>query len=118
MDQYVAKENLTDRDPTDTLPDILDSRGLQKLLAEFTSPMRNNEIIEQKSRATNIDKDKERLAKNALLNDFRPKKTTKKEYYNKWYVPVKHWSVEKISEAPVRKRDLMVKGNIFIILCE
>ena len=53
-------------------------------------------------------------AVNRILNDFRPtkeKNPNKKEFYNKWYIPVQYWNIEKHKEQNVREVENLKNGK-------
>lgn len=90
--------------------DNLDKKGLEKLLETFKNPEKDPR--DKKKRHNPLEKFTQSVERNAILNDFRPKKSPKKkEYYNRWYIPVEHWTTEKLKAPTARKRDLMLKGK-------
>lgn len=104
--------------PFQKLPENLNDQNMHELLNEFRNFSRNKHNSDSKAQMNERDlhyQKEERQMRtrvNSLLNDFRPRNTKKKEYYNKWYVPVKHWNVEKKKEPTKRELDLLLKGKI------
>ena len=80
----------------------------------FTAMHQENEK-EQKERQLRLEGMKQRSKGiSELLNDFRPTKqkvVDKKEYYNRWYVPVRYWNVEKLKDANARQLEHLKRGR-------